>query len=235
MSINSLNGSIAFIPARGGSKRLPRKNLLKLEGKSFIQRAIETAIETKIFDRVFFSTDDNEMYLEGKKFTEDSIMRPASLGRDNVDLTKVLLNFIESNQIVNNKICMLMPNCPLRNYKDIINTGLEMSFNTAHASMSVVSYDWRSPEWAIYKKKNNFAIQLSKVIDLYSLKKKKLFCATGAVRWVDTKHFIKNKTFYPKKLSIYELPWHRAIDIDNFDDLKIAHLITWSRINGYKF
>ena len=96
MSLKKLKGSIAFIPARGGSKRLPKKNLLKLEGKTFIQRAIETAFEAKIFERVFFSTDNLEMLNEGKKYTDDCIMRSSSLGKDDITLTKVLVDFIKN-------------------------------------------------------------------------------------------------------------------------------------------
>ena len=53
--------SLCFIPARGGSKRIPRKNLLPLGGKSLLRRSIDTAIQAEIFDKIIVSSDDPEV------------------------------------------------------------------------------------------------------------------------------------------------------------------------------
>ena len=72
---------LAVIPARGGSKGLPRKNILPLVGKPLIAWSIESAINSAMIDRVVVSTDDPEIAQVAEKFGAQVLMRPANLDR----------------------------------------------------------------------------------------------------------------------------------------------------------
>ena len=108
---------IAIIPARGGSKRIPRKNLIEFNGKPMIQWTIEAAIKTKIFDDIFVSTDDMEIaelsrgcglnvpFLRESHFDDESTVSDATIGA----LSR--LSSVSNRRY--EKVVQLMPNCPL--------------------------------------------------------------------------------------------------------------------------
>ena len=74
---------IAIIPARGGSKRIPRKNIKEFYGKPLIAYSIQAALESKLFDKVIVSTDDEEIANIAKKYgAEVPFMRPKELSDD---------------------------------------------------------------------------------------------------------------------------------------------------------
>jgi len=116
--------SIAIIPARGGSKGIPKKNLKKINGTSLVYRAIEFAINTKLFDYTFCSTDDNEIAEEAMKLGNRFInFRPKEFSGDLVsdaELLKYEIENIEKHLALKVKdICLLQPTSPIRNFKDI--------------------------------------------------------------------------------------------------------------------
>ena len=83
--------NIAIIPARGGSKRIPRKNVKEFCGKPMIAWSIEAAKESKLFDHIIVSTDDNEIAEVAKRFGASvPFMRPAELSNDHAGTTEVI-------------------------------------------------------------------------------------------------------------------------------------------------
>ena len=74
--------NIAIIPARGGSKRLPRKNILPLAGKPIIAYPIQTALDSGVFDKVIVSTEDAEIEAIAKQYGAEVISRPDELATD---------------------------------------------------------------------------------------------------------------------------------------------------------
>jgi pseudaminic acid cytidylyltransferase len=82
--------SVAIIPARGGSKRIPRKNIKDFYGKPLIAYSIEVALESKIFDKVVVSTDDNEIADIAKKYGAEVIIRPKELADDYIGTWEVI-------------------------------------------------------------------------------------------------------------------------------------------------
>lgn len=81
---------IGIIPTRAGSKRFPKKNLLKLGGKTLIERTISTAIESKVFTSIVFSSDDEQAIKIAQKFPIDIDRRPKELAGDNVRVVEVV-------------------------------------------------------------------------------------------------------------------------------------------------
>ena len=86
--------NIAIIPARGGSRRIPRKNIKKFNGKPIIYWSIKCALQTKLFDQVIVSTDDKEIAKISKKFgAKVPFIRSSSLSENSVGIIEVILFF----------------------------------------------------------------------------------------------------------------------------------------------
>lgn len=133
---------IAIIPARGGSKRLPGKNIKLLGGKPLIAWTIEAAIKSNVFDHVFVSTDSEEIASVSKDYgAKVPFLRPAELASDTAttnDVVTHLVNWYEtqtSNKI--STIAILQPTSPFRNAEHIIEAFEEMKTKQAKAIVSV--------------------------------------------------------------------------------------------------
>lgn len=133
---------IAIIPARGGSKRLPGKNIKLLGGKPLIAWTIEAAIKSNVFDHVFVSTDSEEIASVSRDYgAKVPFLRPAELASDTATTNDVVTHLIswfekEYSQEVSN-IAILQPTSPLRNAQHIIEAFEEMKTKHAKAIVSV--------------------------------------------------------------------------------------------------
>ena len=120
-----INGKrvLAVVPARGGSKRLPRKNILMLNAKPLIAWSIEAGLNSKYVDRVIVSTDDQEIANVSKKWGADvPFIRPDELANDNattVDTITHALNSVERTGEIYGYILLLQPTSPLRTAEHI--------------------------------------------------------------------------------------------------------------------
>jgi len=120
-----INGKslLAIIPARGGSKRLPRKNILNLAGKPMIAWTIDAALNSKYIDRLVISTDDNETATICKNYGGDiPFIRPPELAKDTSTAMEVIMHTIIKLEELKEKyeyIVVLQPTSPTRNVKHI--------------------------------------------------------------------------------------------------------------------
>lgn len=133
---------IAIIPARGGSKRLPGKNIKLLGGKPLIAWTIEAAIKSNVFDHVFVSTDNEEIASVSRDYgAKVPFLRPAELSSDTATTNDVVTHLIswfekEYSQEVSN-IAILQPTSPLRNAQHIQEAFKVMEMKRAKAVVSV--------------------------------------------------------------------------------------------------
>src|SRR5690606_7066529 len=144
---------LAIIPARGGSKRIPRKNIKPFCGKPMIAWSIETALQSGCFDRVIVSTDDAEIAEVARQWgAEVTFMRPAELADDYTGTTPVIRHSIEwfnARGIYVNEVCCLYATAPFVRTEDI-QQGLAVLNNT------VIGYDLSMTNFAF---PNSRAIQ----------------------------------------------------------------------------
>ena len=105
--------NIAIIPARGGSGRIPRKNIKKFNGKPIIYWSIKCALQTKLFDQVIVSTDDKEIARLSKKFgAKVPFMRSSNLSRNSVGIIEVVssaVKWISKNESKIKYVCCIFP------------------------------------------------------------------------------------------------------------------------------
>lgn len=139
--------NIAIIPARGGSKRLPGKNVKFLADKPLIAWTIEAALQSKVFDKVFVSTDCGEIAKVAKTFgAEVPFLRPAEIATDTATTNDVVTHLVEWFEKEHNKevttVAILQPTSPLRNAKHIQEAFKIMKDKQAKAVVSVCELEY---------------------------------------------------------------------------------------------
>ena len=216
---------LAVIPARGGSKRLPRKNLLDLCGKPLIAWSIEAGIKSKYLDAIVLSSDDSEILKIGEDYKIQTIKRPQKLASDiasSVDVVKHVIKNLESYEY----IVLLQPTSPLRDSSHI-DEAIELLENkNADAIISVCEMD-HSPLWS-NTLNENLCMQdfLNKdVLQKRSQDLDKYYRLNGAIYICKTKRFIEESSFFLKKnIFAYVMDVQNSVDIDKRIDLESARL-----------
>lgn len=142
---------LAIIPARGGSKGLPGKNIKNLNGKPLIAYSIEAAIEANIFDKIIVSTDSEEIAKIALKYgAEVPFLRPRELATDNANSMDALfhaIEFLKEQGEIYDYIMKLQPTSPLRTKKEILES-VELLFEKSAESIISVSECQHYPLWA---------------------------------------------------------------------------------------
>ncbi len=136
---------LAIIPARGGSKRLPGKNIKNLGGKPLIAWTIEAAIESNLFDEIMVNTDSKEIAKEAQKFGASTpFIRPEKLASDtasSLDMVKHTLEYYKEQGSRFTTVILLQPTSPLRTSNDIINAYQLFDKKNATSVLSVCEVD----------------------------------------------------------------------------------------------
>ena len=217
---------LAIIPARGGSKRLPRKNILDLCGKPLISWSIEAALKSKYISKVVVSSDDEEILNISSNFGADIIKRPYELANDTAttfDAIKHTINNLEKYDY----IILLQPTSPLRNEKHIDEAIELLEEKQADAIVSVCEMD-HSPLWSNTLPKdgnmNNFL--RDEVLNKRSQDLEKYYRVNGAVYICKTDKLLENKSFFLKdNIFAYIMDRKSSIDIDEEIDFLFAQRV----------
>jgi len=217
---------VAIIPARGGSKRVPGKNVMDFLGKPMIVWTIEAAQQSGLFDKIVVSTDDETIALISKEygaevpFLRDSKaddMSPVS------EATVVTLKQLEEAGEVFDDVVQLFAVCPLRNAEEIKSAYNFYLHSKRNFVLSCFKYAWMNPWWAIELNEKKEASWIHKeVLDKRSQDLPELFCPTGAVWIAHIQALYAEKTFYGKGHVFWEMDWKHAVDIDNYEDIELA-------------
>lgn len=219
---------LAIIPARGGSKGVPRKNIKFLDGMPLISYSIKSAYKSKCVLKIAVSSEDNEILKTANEYPVISIKRPESLAMDDsatIDTIIHALDFLENKGYVPNIIILLQPTSPLRTSLDIdcsLNIFLK---NKCDSVISVCEFS-HSPYWGL-KMKGEY---LKPVFGNKYLKKRRqdlptIYLPNGAIFISTPQYLKKHRTFYSEKTIPYIMPAERSIDIDTELDFKLAELI----------
>lgn len=222
--------SIAIIPARGGSKRIPRKNVKLFFGKPIIGYTIVAARESDIFERVVVSTDSEEVAEIARALgAEVPFLRDEKLADDFTPVSAVTADALfrldpTGEQI--ETVAQLMPNCPLRTSIDVIDSFRQFEKTRAASQISVVRYGWQNPWWAMRRNERHELEPVFKPeMTARSQDLPDLFCPTGAIWWSRAEALSRTKTFHVENRTGWEIPWQRGIDIDTPEDWKMAEVL----------
>ena len=219
---------IAVIPARMGSKRIPKKNIIDFLGKPMIQWTIEQALQSDCFDKVFVSTDSEEIAniakLNGAKVP---VLRSYAVD-DFSPVSEATLSAVNQLESLWGKfdiVVQLMANCPLRKASQIKNSIDSFFSNDFNSQISFFKYGFMNPWWAHQIKNNRPKPIFQKFIKQRSQDLPDLYCPTGAIWISKVSSLHKHKTFYAPKYGIFKMDWISAIDIDDYDDLEMAKIL----------
>ena len=224
---------LAIIPARGGSKRLPRKNLLPFRNRPMIGWTVDAAKESEIFNAVVVTTDDDEISETAATAGAQVLRRPPALGADDVPLVRVTEHVLAEYPGYD-AFCLMMPNCPLRTSDDVrasLRHFEQEAFKTP--IMSVFNYNWNQPLWALKAKESYLNRMYPEPLSVGI--GDPLVCPSGAIRWCRNADFLAEKSWYPERLRGYKMPWYRAIDIDTRDDYEAALCVAHAFDSGFCF
>lgn len=214
---------LAIIPARGGSKRLPRKNLLDLCGKPLIAWSIEAALKSKYISKVIVSSDDEEILNIAKKYKADFIKRPDELASDTATTFDALKHTLE-NVGKYDYVVLLQPTSPLRSEKHIDEAIELLEEKSADAIISVCEME-HSPLWSNILDENldmsNFL--RDEVLNKRSQDLPKYYRLNGAIYICKTEELLENKGFFIKEnIYAYKMDKKHSVDIDEEMDFVIA-------------
>jgi CMP-N-acetylneuraminic acid synthetase len=220
---------ICVIPARGGSKGVPRKNIKKLADKPLIAYTIEQALQSQYIDRTIVSTEDKEIADISKQYgAEVPFMRPAELAGDQVPTIDVLLHAIkciEEEKYNFDILVLLHTTAPLRSVKDI-NSCIEMLQRTKADNVFSVTEAHRNPYFNMVEINEHGAVKLVKEGSFSTRQASPKVYDLNASIYVWWKDILKNekKTFLAGS-KIYVMPKERSIDIDDDWDFRIAEYL----------
>ncbi|MFW2161471.1 cytidylyltransferase domain-containing protein [Acinetobacter beijerinckii] len=220
----------ALIPARGGSKRLPRKNVKLLGDKPLIAWSIKPAITSKYIDRVVVSTDDEEIKQVSEQYgAEVPFLRPEHLSNDHAssfDVIKHAIGFLKLDQ-PNELIVLLQPTSPLRLVSEL-NTALE-SFIAKNAKGVVsVSETEHSPMWSNTLPENGCMSDFIRpeVLGKRSQDLPKFFRLNGSIYIYETLALLeKGSVFFDENVYGFETSLETSVDIDTALDFLTAEML----------
>lgn len=216
---------ISIIPARGGSKRLKRKNIIKLAGKPLIAYTIIESLKSEHIDRVIVSTEDSEIANISKNYGAEIIKRPDNLSRDDTPTIDVVFHVIEQIKADIDEslvIVLLQPTSPLRVVEDI-NKSIDLYLNNKCESLVSIYKVSHPINWFFridgdYIKPLFNKNILEKIVQDYN----SFYQLNGAIYIIELKTLQKYKSFICEYTIPYIMPFERSVDIDNELDLKLA-------------
>ncbi len=217
---------VAIIPARGGSKRLPRKNVLDLNGKPLIAYSIETGLNSKYIDKVIVSSDDTEILNIAKVFGADTIKRPDELASDTATSFDAIKHTIENTNKYD-YIVLLQPTSPLRTTINIDEAIELLDKKDADAIVSVCEME-HSPLWSDTLDDNLSMNGFLKdeVLNKRSQDLEPYYRLNGAIYVCKIDKLLNEKTFLLKKdIFAYKMDRESSVDIDEEIDFKIAKIL----------
>ncbi|MBE0471256.1 MAG: acylneuraminate cytidylyltransferase family protein [Methyloprofundus sp.] len=226
--------SIALIPARGGSKRFPRKNITPLAGKPLICWTIEKVLEANCFDCVMVSSDDPEILAIAGAYQSQGLVlheRPDEFASDTATVTELIDYLIDDLCAQGQEFKIFAefpPTCPFRSVLDI------------HAAMQLLTPDIDAvvsmkqspcvPDFIFEMDEQGQAIPMIADTRLFKgvtrrQSYKPMYYPNGAIYigWIDA--FKRNRGFYSNNMKIFSMPEFRSVDIDTREDLVYAEAV----------
>lgn len=219
--------SICIIPARGGSKRIPGKNIKPFLGKPIIAYSIEAAISSRVFDEVMVSTDSSEISEIAKDFGASvPFLRDPKTADDHTGLAEVLIEVLKSYEELGRKfdeLCCLLPTAVLMK-PEILSEASVYLGKGFDGVFPVVRFSY--PIWRSLKRSENGAVEMFWP-ENYSARSQDLqpaFHDAGQFYFVKISAFLREKKLFLKNSASIELPETAVQDIDTPEDWEMAEL-----------
>jgi len=218
---------LAVIPARGGSKRLPNKNIIDLAGKPMIAWSIEAGLGSEYIDKVVVSSDSHEILKIAKDYGASITIRPSEIATDSattIDVIKYTLKKINGKF---DYIILLQPTSPLRISKHIDEAFELLKEKNSDAIVSVCEAE-HSPLWANTLPKNDSMVGFinKDIINKGSQDLESYFRLNGAIYICKIEKLMEENSFFLReKIFAYKMDRESSVDVDNYTDLSFAKIL----------
>ena len=213
----------AIIPARGGSKGIPMKNVKKICGKPLVSYTIEAAVKSKIFDRIIVSTDNPSIKRVSERSGAEVVVRPKKLATSKASTESAMQHVVDvllkKEQYSPDVIMLLQPTSPLRTAEDIKKAYNKFKRERADSLLSVtshVNFIWKQTKQKVYSLNYDF-LKRPRKQDV-----KDQFRENGAIYITKYAVFRKYKNRLGGRIGFYLMKEAQSIEVDSPVDLKIV-------------
>lgn len=220
---------IVIIPARGGSKRLPRKNILPIMKRPMISWPIESCLKSNVFEQVIVSTEDHEIADIAIEAGARVIMRPSELATDDIHeghAHNQVLDVLEKEGVKPEFFLVLYATAILVSAEDIIaSEKLTRAIPAPDVVMSMSPYPYHPYKAFVQGESKFWQPMFPKECKMQTQTYPHVLAVNGTFCWLRTSVWRDNMHYFPDKFSCYEMPSERAIDIDTPEDYERAKMM----------
>ncbi len=227
--------AVAIIPARGGSQRLPRKNIADFLGRPMLAYTVDAAIDSGCFARVVVSTEDDEIAEVASRAGAAVDRRSPELATHQVGLVDVCLDFLAREEREGRQwqyLACLYATAPMRNAQDIRDTMALLEPGRCGFAMAVTSYDHYPHQALKFEAGAALTPMWPDLVTKRGSDLPALRAGNGSTYAVDVTEFRKYRSFYGPNLRGHDMPRDRSVDIDTRDDLDFAIWLAGRRSPG---
>lgn len=213
---------LAVIPARGGSKRIPGKNIKEFCGKPMIAWSIEAAKASGCFDRIIVSTEDTEIAAVAEQYgAETPFLRPGHLADDYTGTIPVIRHAVEwftDNQQPVTLACCIYPTAPFITSRDLIRGHQVLQDESCSYAFSVTSYAFPIQRAIRITDEGRVSMFYPQHFDTRSQDLEEAWHDAGQFYWGIPQAWLNEKPFFGEQSAPVQLPRHRVQDIDTPED-----------------
>ena len=230
--MNELCSATAIIPARGGSRGVPRKNVLMLAGKPMIGWTIEAAMNAETIEHVVVSTDSPEIAETADRFGAGVVWRPAEISGDLAASEDALLHAIttmaDEGRPTSDITVFLQCTAPLMVSEDIDGTVSALVQNLAETALAVADFHYFL--WKESGQNDLVGINHDKKIRQLRQERETNYIETGAIYVMRTQGFLQHRHRFFGKTAHYLMPPERVLEIDEPVDYRVAEVLLQERM-----
>lgn len=226
---------LAIIPARGGSKRLPGKNVRPIAGKPMIVWSIEAALKCKYIDMLLVTSDDQEILDLAHDHGAECLQRPLYLSTDEAGTADVIMHAVDSLSRKYDYIVLMQPTSPLRTAAHVEEAIEELVRKSSDSIVSVTKTE-HSPLWSnVLPSDGSMKEFLRKdIVGKRSQDLDTYYRLNGALYIIETKKFLATKSLFSEKSYAYVMPEEVSVDIDTIYDFIYAEAIIKHHLSSDK-
>lgn len=221
--------NIAIIPARGGSKRIPRKNIKIFHGKPIIAYSIEAALKSRCFDRIIVSTDDQEIADAALKYgAEVPFLRPAAIAdhyATTMDVMEHAIQYLTKENIIPELICCIYATAPFILADDLRKGLCILNDPKVEYAFSATSFPFPIQRAIKLTGQGDVKMFSEQYADTRSQDLVEAYHDAGQFYWGRTSAFIARKAIFAEHSKVILLPRKRVQDIDTVEDWELAEAL----------
>lgn len=221
-------GNLAIIPARGGSKRIPGKNIKLFLGKPIIQYPIEKAIKSRLFDEIMVSSDDEAIISTAIKLgAKAPFVRSQKVSDDHSTLSDVLSEVLEeyrSRGKIFDNVCLLLPTAPFITVENLLDAYEKLISSDLSGIIPVVRFSYPIQRALFINEKKELHMIWPENKSVRSQDLPASYHDSGLFYWLRTGDFLREKQIFMQRVGAVELKEMQVQDIDTEDDWKMAEL-----------